>query len=465
MFERAVSIFWPDLKGQELRKFSLLATIFSLIIGSYWLLRLLKNTLLYKIAYPVSLGWSAGHGRDMQPTLKFWSPIVVIALILIYSKLVDRFEKQKLFYIICTFYTLLFGVITALLAMRHFWGDAFLGRPVLVALGWVSYFAIESFGSLVVALFWSFTASITDSEAAKRGYPIIATCAQFGAIVGSFPMLFLERMGGIWRLFLVATIAVIGVMFLVRYFMHTTPASQMIGNKAAHATEKEKEGFWWGLVSGFVLLVTRPYLLGVLIVSTVYEVISQIVEYQMQSYATIYPEYSTEAGFAKFQGIYGVGANSLSFLMALLGISYLMKRFGLRFCLFFFPISLGLAVILLYAFFNTGPTPGELLWATFAIMMVAKGLGYAVNNPVKEIMYIPTSKDVKFKSKGWIDTFGSRTAKQAGAGVTDAFKYNLSDLMFYGTMFSLGLTGVWLVAAFYVGLKNKKLVAEGKIVE
>ncbi|HZW61930.1 MAG TPA: Npt1/Npt2 family nucleotide transporter, partial [Candidatus Babeliales bacterium] len=455
MFERAVSIFWPDLKGQELKKFSLLATIFSLIIGSYWLLRLLKNTLLYKIAYPVSLGWSADQGRLMQPVLKFWSPFVVIALVLIYSKLVDLFEKDKLFYIICTFYTLLFGAITITLAMRHFWGDAFLGRDLLSALGWVSYFTIESFGSLVVALFWSFTASITDSESAKRGYPIIATFAQFGALIGSVPILFLERIGGIWRLFLVATIAIIGVMFLIRHFMRVTPESQMIGNKKAHATEKKEEGFFEGFYSGLLLLVTRPYLLGVLIVSTMYEIISQIVEYQMQSNAYIYPEYSSEAGFAKFQGIYGIGVNSLSFLMALLGISYMMKRFGLRFCLFFFPVSLGIAVILLYAFFNTGPTPGQLLWATFAVMMVAKGLGYAVNNPVKEIMYIPTSKDVKFKSKGWIDTFGSRTAKQAGAGVTDAFKHNLTDLMFFGTMFSLGLTGLWLVAAFYVGLKNK----------
>ncbi len=73
-------------------------------------------------------------------------------------------------------------------------------------------------------------------------------------------------------------------------------------------------------------------------------------------------------------------------------------------------------------YFKLGATPSMLLWATFAAMVVIKGVGYAVNNPTKEMMYIPTSKDAKFKSKGWIDTFGSRFAKAGGAQVTNAFK-------------------------------------------
>ncbi len=98
-------------------------------------------------------------------------------------------------------------------------------------------------------------------------------------------------------------------------------------------------------------------------------------------------------------------------------------------------------------------------------MIIAKGLGYAVNNPVKEIMYIPTSKDVKFKTKSWIDMFGSRTAKQSGAQITDAFKHNIPDLMVFGTLVSMGLTAVWIIAAIYVGNKNKKLTDHGHIIE
>ena len=94
-----------------------------------------------------------------------------------------------------------------------------------------------------------------------------------------------------------------------------------------------------------------------------------------------------------------------------------------------------------------------------------KSLSYALNNPAKEVMYIPTSKDVKFKSKGWIDMFGSRGAKASGAGINDAFKGNIPDLMLYGTIIALGLVGVWVVAAMLVGKTFNKLIREDKIIE
>ena len=98
-------------------------------------------------------------------------------------------------------------------------------------------------------------------------------------------------------------------------------------------------------------------------------------------------------------------------------------------------------------------------------MMIVKGISYSVNNPTKEMMYIPTSKDAKFKSKGWVDMFGGRLAKAGGAQVTDAFKSDLGQLMVFGTMFGLGLIGFWILAAIYVGIRNTQLVKEGKIVQ
>lgn len=466
MLARIIRTFWPDLETEEVKKFGILGGMFFLIIGSYWLLRLLKNTLLYKIAFPEALGWAPDYGRLMQPIAKFWSPFIIIGLVLLYSKLVDLFEKHKLFYILISTYTILFGGITIMLSVRHFMGDAFLGKTVLATLGWVSYFTIESFGSLIAALFWSFTASITTTDSAKRGYPLIAALAQLGAIFGSAPTLGVAQLGGIWVLFLGATLAVGSTIFVMYYFMNTMPAQALIGNRKAHDTEKKKEGFFEGFTSGLVLLFTKPYLIGVLIVSTFYEIITQIIEYQMQSNACIYPAYCTEEGFAQFQGIYGICVNILAFSMALLGTSYLIKRYGLRFCLLFYPICLGIAFISLFIFFHIGsPDAGQLLWATFSVLIIAKGLGYAVNNPVKEIMYIPTSKDVKFKSKGWIDMFGSRTAKQTGAQVTNAFKHNIPELMMYGTMASLGLTVIWIMAAIYVGNKNRQLIKDNQIIQ
>lgn len=458
-----VHYFYPDLNKDEIEKFSYLSLTLFLIIGSYWLVRLLKTAVFMKIAFPESLGWAAEQGRLFQPLAKAYSPFVVLALVMVYSKLVDLVPKHVLFYIICTFYSLIFGLIGGTLFVHNYYGDAYLGRTFLATVGWSSYFVTETFGSLVVALFWSFTNSICTSESAKSGYPMILACAQFGAILGSMLLL-----GSIdfWKLYLVVAVCVFLVVIVIARFMKAVPASQMVGNKQAAATEKKQEGFIEGLTIGIKLIATRPYIFGILIVSTIYEVISQIIEFQMQTQAHKVPEFATALGFAKFQGYYGTASNILSFLMALLGTSYLIKRFGLRFGLLFYPVCLCLAFSFLFGFYTFGmPTSGQLLAALFVTMMIAKGLGYAVNNPVKEMMYIPTSKDVKFKSKGFIDVFGGRTAKSGGGLINNMFKFDPHSLMVYGTMISFGLTGIWLLAAIFVGRKNAQLIEDNEIVE
>jgi hypothetical protein len=50
----------------------------------------------------------------------------------------------------------------------------------------------------------------------------------------------------------------------------------------------------------------------------------------------------------------------------------------------------------------------------FLMMLVLKGLSYSLNNPCKEILYQPTSQNIKFKAKSWIDVFGARGSKALG---------------------------------------------------
>lgn len=52
--------------------------------------------------------------------------------------------------------------------------------------GWVSFVAIESYGSLAVALFWAFTNATVDLEAAKASYGLVIAGAQIGAIIGGY---------------------------------------------------------------------------------------------------------------------------------------------------------------------------------------------------------------------------------------------------------------------------------------
>jgi ATP/ADP translocase len=78
MISSIIHYFYPDLSKDEIKRFGLLSAIFTLIIGTYWILRLLKNTIFLKVAFPECLGWAPEQGCLFQPIAKSLSPFVVL---------------------------------------------------------------------------------------------------------------------------------------------------------------------------------------------------------------------------------------------------------------------------------------------------------------------------------------------------------------------------------------------------
>ena len=459
MINTIIQYFYPDIKDSEIKKISLLALSFMLIVGSYWIMSLLKDVFIYKLAFPISLGWSSDIGRQLIPTIKTWSPLLVLFLVLIYSKLVDIFEKHTLIYIITTFYIVFFSLMTIILLLKNIYGEHFLGKHILAASGIIGYLLSDSFGSIVMVVFWSFTISSTTSDQAKRVFPFIAAAGQFGAILGS--SLILIKTNIIWPSYAIVVICLTLLIFTIRHLIKTVPSTDLKSDIKEHKQDP-------GIFSGFKLLATNPYLIGVFIVSTFYDIAATIVEYQLSSQASVMFD---DVTFKWFKGFYGVTISTLAFLVALLGTSYIIKKYGLRICLLIYPILFAMSLIYLYFFYQQSPTSINLLWATFTVLLLVKASAYSINNPVKEMMYIPTNKDVKFKTKSVIDMFGSRSAKMSGAriggylNVENNATLSIHNLMLYGSLISLGIIGVWIVAAIYVGTKNKYLTDNNQIIE
>jgi AAA family ATP:ADP antiporter len=378
-------------------------------------------------------------GSSYIPYAKIASFLFIIPLILVYSKLVDLVPKQRLFYILCSFYAVLFLVVAFALTLPGIGLENTVANPSRI-LGWIIYLSIESYGSMLPALFWSFVASSTSTESAKKGYALIIFGAQFGSIAG--PLLAGNaKVFGIPLLMIFVSVGIIMVPLLIKYFISVYPSAA-----ETTAVRPEKKT---GPLEGLKLLLTKPYLAGILGVATLYEIIGTIIDYQMKVSADV--AFPTSEAATQFLGWFGASANSLSLVFALLGTSFVIRRFGLTFCLVAFPTTIGLVVAYVWGF--------PQIWTLFGAMVAIKGLSYALNNPCKEIMYIPTSKDVKFKAKGWIDMFGGRSAKAAGSGINACL--SPINLMFFGSIISLGIVGVWIAIAFYVGTTNKKLIETG----
>ncbi len=430
---------WGDLSSEDMKQFGMLALTFAFIIGTYWLMRPLKDGLFFKIV-----------GRGYQPYAKIISFFFIIPVIFLYAKLVDLVEKQKLFYILAGIYSLLFVVITYYVGHETIGLKNALGQWNVPAwnrwFGWIIYLSVESYGSLLPALFWSFVASSTDSATAKRGFGLIIGGAQIGAIAGPA---FATQAEWVGMSFLTMTVAVCLAMvpLLVKAYITMFPAAA----ETKVANDKKPKT---GIFEGLRLLLSRPYLVGVFGVAVLYEVVVTIMDYQMKFIADTV--YAGSDSFTSFLGYFGMATNSVALVFALVGTGFFITRYGLLFCLVAYPLIMAFITCGIIAMPASIMVSGG-VWIFFFATMAGKALSYALNNPCKEILFIPTSKDIKFKSKSWIDSFGGRFAKGPAASGVNSVCASLSNPILIGSLFSLGIIGVWLVAAVFVGRKNKEL--------
>ena len=223
MITGLVRFFYPDIKKEEVKKFGILAIALFFILGTYWIIRLLKDVLIYELAFPEQFWGTADYGRRFIATLKPISVITVLCTTFLYAKLVDTFKKHQLFYVIISFYVAFFSIVTAVVLAMNTFGVEAIGKWPLAITGTAAYLVTETYGSLVVALFWSFTVSSSTSDQAKRCYPFIITVAQIGTILGAS----LVR----WNLpdevlFGLCLMSLTAVMLTIRYFVANVPAEK-----------------------------------------------------------------------------------------------------------------------------------------------------------------------------------------------------------------------------------------------
>jgi ATP:ADP antiporter, AAA family len=421
-----------DLSKNELKKYITLAFILFFIVGAYWIMRPLKDAIFANIV-----------GITYQPLAKMLSLCFLVPLMLGYAKLVDVLEKDKLFYGITTAYIILFAIFDFLLLVPSI-GMANTEPSPYRLLGWGCYAAIESFGSVMVAIFWSFVTSTTKSESAKHGFPLIIVIAQLGSILGPTLDTFATALG----IPLLMGIAVIFMIFVqILMVLYVKKNSSM----APHTTQQVSKT---GVFEGLRLILVEPYVLGILAVATLFDVVYTIMDYQMKVLGQAM--YKTPEAFAEFLGHFGQSVNMLALVFALTGTGFLMRRVGLQFCLLFFPIAVAFVVAYVYV------SPG--LWQVFVGLVVIRGLAYGLNNPTKEIMYIPTSIDIQYKAKSWIDVFGSRGAKAAGSVINHGLTDSASALLLYGTAASFVVVSIWMIAAAYVGRTFTRLMCEEQVI-
>lgn len=452
MLKKIASTLWGDFESRaEVQKFGILASIFGLIIGSYWSLRIMKDSIFNAIV-----------GMDYQPRAKLLSLVIIIPIVLIYNKLVSSYPRHHVFYFLVGLYAVLsFGFYLGFSSPVY--GIENTVKDPYRLIGWAWYVFVESYGSLIVALFWAFTTDTTKPEAASRGFPFIALFGQLGNIFGPWFLSakFLGMKNSAPVVGICAVLMVV-IVFLFWLFIQVTPEEQLMSyeEKSQSKGHQEEPGFFEGLK----LLFSEPYLLGMFAIIMIYEIIVTIIDFHFKSSVAV--AFSSELEVSAYLSSYGTWVGIVSMLCVLLGINKIQQWFGMRSSLLLLPLLVLGAV--LYLKFNA-----QSILIAFWIMVLSKAINYALNQPTLKQLYIPTTKDTKYKAQSWMEVFGGRGAKAAGGGINDflpgfKLKYGVVEginyFLTFSSIISLGLVGVWLIAAIYVARVYTKAVKNNEVV-
>ena len=317
---------------------------------------------------------------------------------------------------------------------------------------------------LIPALFWAIASDTTSPDSAKKGFSFVVAIGQFGGIVGPYFIASLPRRLGLstsaLSLFICAV--TIGIsMYLLRNFFKKTHKDLPIsfhGKNEEAEEHKQEPGFFEGLR----LLVTHKYLLGIFCVIAFPEIITTIIDLHFNSLAA--HQYSGTQ-LAEYLGAYGSSVNIVALLFLLLGVGNITRFFGVGVSLFLMPVIYGLAML--------GFITLNSLNFLFILMVSSKAINYALNGPAIKQLYIPTTRDVRFKSQAWIESFGSRGSKEAGS----IFNMLLGPLQkslgkvagaarhaVLASYLSFSIVFVWCFIAVYLGKKHKHAITEDKVV-
>ncbi len=413
-------------------------------------------------------------GSEFVPNAKLLSLFYLVPLILLYSKLVDWLRRHQLLYCYTIFHGI-GGIMFYYFLSHPVYGIANTYTDPSRLLGWFFYFFMESFTAFLSTVFWSFADSINNPKDAKNFFAIFVAGSKIGSIC-SAGLLYLainilpnvQDSTLLPNSLLIGSILLFGASVSIYFLKKTVPGYYLHGYEAVYQMEKQKEkieeekkekkGFWKTLKSpleGLFLIIKNPYVLGIFSLVLFYEIVIVIFDYHVLRAADV--TYHTAGSLTAYYALYYLLMNTVGLVIAVLGTTPILRILGIRTTLFIFPF-LSICILLTTLFFPSTIT-------FFGALVALRALNYALNHPSREILYIPTTKNIKFKAKAWTDAFGSRIAKGCGS----VFNLSLKGLapvfaIFYSLSFSLSLVSAWLIVVYFLGKTLQNAISNKQII-
>jgi AAA family ATP:ADP antiporter len=264
----------------------------------------------------------------------------------------------------------------------------------------------------------------------------------------------------------ISAVLLLCVPIIIYTLMYVVPGRYLHGYEVVYKLEKKNSKAGTantGIFSGLKILLESPYILGIFLLVFFYESLNVVLS--IQRIALLKTAATNSNGIVSMSALTGsmfmqrFWMHFYGWILSFFGMRFLLKKYGEKKCLLMVPVLVALLLVYLV-----------ILQTPEAMLHVFIGLGsinYSISKPLIEALYIPTLKDMKFKAKSWIDSFGTKISKSAGGICTDFITTAVPGTpMFYVIYIGFISTLVvgWFVTALLLGRKYEHAVESNKII-
>jgi AAA family ATP:ADP antiporter len=406
-----------DVRREEAASALLMALLMFLILGAYYVLKTAREVFIL----------SEG-GAEVKSYSAAGQALLLLVLIPAYGAFASKVNRKRL----VTWVTLFFVSNVLVFAGAYKAG---------LRIGIAYFLWIGIFNVMVIAQFWAFANDLFTPEQGKRLFPLIGVGSSLGAWVGSVRAGQLVGTEGPLRLLLVGGVVLVVCVLLTRLVIRVSRRAEPRESAAAAERPLGREG-------GFGLIRKDRYLLLIAVITVLLNVVNTSGEY-------LFGRYVVEQANA----IHGLGAdqaaarerfigeaysqlfstvNLLGFLLQTFVVSRVFKRLGVGKAMFIHPIVALSGYLMMWR----APSP-----RLMSILKIGdNSIDYSLGNTTKQALWLPTSREAKYKAKQAVDSFFMRMGDVIQAGFVFVGE-NLAFTVQGFAALNVILAGAWLAVA------------------
>jgi AAA family ATP:ADP antiporter len=469
--DRFLRLFTEVRAGEGLTALLLTFNVF-LVMTSYYIIKPIRDALIL-----------TEQGPEVYSYLNAGTVMMLALVVPLYGRLADKLPRRRLINTVTWIYAAFLGLFFVL-------------GGIGVPLGIPFFVYASMFGVMILAQFWSFANDIYRRDEGERLFPIVAFGASLGGVLGVTVVEgLIESFDSIYLPLVIAAVILLLQLQITNYVdgrerkireahlpdvktTATIAASGVLGapktiEELEELAEQERAVFEarkrgedveepeapsglsaFGLVwnTRYLLLISLlvmslnwvntngQYILGRAVTDAVLASVADPAQ-QGPALASFY------ASFYRVQNIAGL-------LIQLFLVSRIIKFIGIRWAIMVLPtIALGAYVTIAFL-----PLLGAIRWAK----TVENATDYSLNNTVRHALFLPTTREQKYKGKQVSDAVFHR----AGDLLSSVTVFVGVTFIGLGTMgfalFNIGLVVGWLLVAWRVGAEYRRLVASGR---